>query len=33
MKEGKQRTANIGFAKWRAQCLNEGLVRGSSSVF
>jgi len=32
MKE-KQRTANIGFAKWRVQCFYDSLVQGSSSVF
>jgi hypothetical protein len=30
-KEG--RSANIGFAKWRVQCIYESLVLGSSSVF
>ena len=30
-KEG--RSANIGFAKWRVQCLYDSLVQGSSSVF
>jgi hypothetical protein len=31
--ERKQRTANIGFAKWRVQCFYDSLVQGSSSVF
>ena len=29
----KQRTANIGFAKWRVKCFYDSLVQGSSSVF
>jgi hypothetical protein len=29
----KQRTANIGFAKWRVQCFYDSLVLDSSSVF
>ena len=31
--ERKQRTANIGFAKWRVLCFYESLVQGSSLVF
>ena len=31
--EKKQRTANIGFAKWRVKCFYDSLVQGSSSVF
>lgn len=31
--EEKQRPANIGFAKWRAQYFYDSLVQGSSSVF
>jgi len=30
-KEG--RSANIGFAKWRAKCFYDSLLQGSSSVF
>ena len=26
----KQRTANIGFAKWRVKCLYDSLVQGST---
>ena len=33
MTKNKQRTANIGFAKWRVQCFYDSLVLGSSSVF
>lgn len=28
--EKKQRTANIGFAKWRVSCFNDSLVQGST---
>lgn len=31
--EKEQRTANIGFAKWRVQCFYDSLVQGASSVF
>jgi hypothetical protein len=31
--EKEQRTANIGFAKWRVQCFYDSLVQGSSLVF
>jgi hypothetical protein len=33
MTNNKQRTANIGFAKWRVKCFYDRLVQGSSSVF
>jgi len=33
MTNNKQRTANIGFAKWRVKCFYDSLVQGSSSVF
>jgi len=29
----EQRTANIGFAKWRVKCLYDSFVQGSNSVF
>jgi hypothetical protein len=29
----EERTANIGFAKWRVQCFYDSLVPASSSVF
>ena len=31
--EKEQRTANIGFAKWRVKCFYDSLVQGSSLVF
>jgi len=33
MNSKKQRTANIGFAKWRLTCFYDSLVQGSSSGF